>query len=64
MVNGSRLKVFGGRANLPLTDKIARECDFHCSSYKDRCLRRRIAVRGVEIGAGLALASDVQIAAI
>jgi chemotaxis methyl-accepting protein methylase len=28
-----------------LTDKIARECDFRCSSYKDRCLRRRIAVR-------------------
>ena len=28
-----------------LTDKIARECGFACSSYKDRCLKRRIAVR-------------------
>src|SRR5688572_4111808 len=28
-----------------LTDKIARERKFACGSYKDRCLRRRIAVR-------------------
>lgn len=28
-----------------LTDKISREREFRCSSYKDRCLRRRIAVR-------------------
>ena len=28
-----------------LTTKIARERDFHCESYKEKCLRRRIAVR-------------------
>jgi chemotaxis methyl-accepting protein methylase len=28
-----------------LLDKIARERQFQCSSYKERCLRRRIAVR-------------------
>lgn len=28
-----------------LTDKIARERDFRCDSYKEKCLRRRIAVR-------------------
>ena len=28
-----------------LTDKIARERAFGCSSYKEKCLRRRIAVR-------------------
>lgn len=28
-----------------LTTKIARERDFDCRSYKERCLRRRIAVR-------------------
>ncbi len=28
-----------------LTEKITREREFRCSSYKDRCLRRRIAVR-------------------
>ncbi len=28
-----------------LMDKIARERGFRCSSYKDQCLRRRIAVR-------------------
>ena len=28
-----------------LTDKIARERGFGCASYKERCLRRRIAVR-------------------
>jgi chemotaxis methyl-accepting protein methylase len=33
------------RAFRELTEKIARERDFRCSSYKDRCLRRRIAVR-------------------
>ena len=26
-------------------DKITRERGFQCSSYKDKCLRRRIAVR-------------------
>ena len=30
---------------LVLTEKIARERRFACGSYKDRCLRRRIAVR-------------------
>jgi chemotaxis methyl-accepting protein methylase len=30
---------------LTLTEKIARERGFSCSSYKDRCLKRRIAVR-------------------
>ena len=28
-----------------LTEKIARERDFRCDSYKEKCLRRRIAVR-------------------
>lgn len=28
-----------------LTEKIARERGFHCGSYKERCVRRRIAVR-------------------
>ena len=28
-----------------LTAKIARDRGFGCSSYKDKCLRRRIAVR-------------------
>ena len=28
-----------------LTDKITRDRGFRCGSYKDRCLRRRIAVR-------------------
>src|SRR3954469_21065634 len=28
-----------------LTDKISRERGFGCASYKDKCLRRRIAVR-------------------
>lgn len=28
-----------------LTDKITRDRGFQCSSYKDKCLRRRIAVR-------------------
>ncbi|GAC1683326.1 MAG: hypothetical protein NVS9B3_01210 [Gemmatimonadaceae bacterium] len=28
-----------------LTDKISRERGFRCSSYKDKCLRRRFAVR-------------------
>jgi chemotaxis protein methyltransferase CheR len=28
-----------------LTDKITRESDFRCNNYKDRCVRRRIAVR-------------------
>ena len=28
-----------------LTDKIARERAFGCASYKEKCLRRRIAVR-------------------
>ena len=28
-----------------LTEKIARERAFGCASYKERCLRRRIAVR-------------------
>jgi chemotaxis methyl-accepting protein methylase len=28
-----------------LTEKIARERDFACGSYKEKCLRRRIAVR-------------------
>ena len=28
-----------------LTEKIARERDFRCGSYKEKCLRRRIAVR-------------------
>ena len=30
---------------LALTDKIARERGFRCGSYKEKCLRRRIAVR-------------------
>ncbi len=30
---------------LELTAKIARERDFRCGSYKEKCLRRRIAVR-------------------
>ena len=30
---------------LALMDKITRERGFQCSSYKDKCLRRRIAVR-------------------
>jgi chemotaxis methyl-accepting protein methylase len=30
---------------LALTEKIARERRFACGSYKDRCLRRRVAVR-------------------
>ena len=30
---------------LALTEKIARERDFRCGSYKEKCLRRRIAVR-------------------
>src|SRR5215218_155714 len=30
---------------LALTEQIARARRFTCSSYKDRCLRRRIAVR-------------------
>lgn len=28
-----------------LTEKITRESEFHCTSYKDKCVRRRIAVR-------------------
>jgi len=28
-----------------LTEKIARDRGFHCGSYKERCVRRRIAVR-------------------
>jgi chemotaxis protein methyltransferase CheR len=28
-----------------LTEKITRESEFRCTSYKDRCVRRRIAVR-------------------
>jgi len=28
-----------------LAEKITRESEFHCTSYKDRCVRRRIAVR-------------------
>ena len=28
-----------------LMDKITRDSGFQCSSYKDKCLRRRIAVR-------------------
>lgn len=28
-----------------LTDKITRECGFGCASYKEKCVRRRIAVR-------------------
>ncbi|GAC1515356.1 MAG: hypothetical protein NVS1B4_05480 [Gemmatimonadaceae bacterium] len=28
-----------------LTDKISRERGFRCASYKDKCLRRRVAVR-------------------
>lgn len=32
-------------AFLELTAKIARERDFRCGSYKEKCLRRRIAVR-------------------
>ncbi|HEU4565300.1 MAG TPA: hypothetical protein VFS05_11645, partial [Gemmatimonadaceae bacterium] len=28
-----------------LTEMIARERGFRCGSYKERCLRRRIAVR-------------------
>ena len=30
---------------LALTEKIAREREFRCGSYKEKCLRRRIAVR-------------------
>ena len=30
---------------LALTEKIAREREFSCGSYKEKCLRRRIAVR-------------------
>ena len=30
---------------LELTAKIAKEREFRCESYKDKCLRRRIAVR-------------------
>ena len=30
---------------IPLLDKITSERGFRCSSYKDKCLRRRIAVR-------------------
>ncbi len=30
---------------LELTDKISRERGFRCANYKDKCLRRRIAVR-------------------
>ena len=30
---------------LELTAKIARERDFRCGSYKEKCLRRRSAVR-------------------
>ena len=30
---------------VPLLDKITSERGFRCSSYKDKCLRRRIAVR-------------------
>lgn len=33
------------RMFVQLMDKISRECGFRCASYKDRCLRRRIAVR-------------------
>jgi chemotaxis methyl-accepting protein methylase len=32
-------------AFLSLTEKISRDSGFACASYKDRCLRRRIAVR-------------------
>lgn len=43
-----------------LTDKITRETSFRCASYKDRCLRRRIAVRMRARGAeSLAAYSDV-----
>jgi len=30
---------------IALTEKIARERSFGCASYKEKCLRRRIAVR-------------------
>ena len=33
------------RASAALTEKIARERAFGCASYKEKCLRRRIAVR-------------------
>src|SRR3954468_18618878 len=32
-------------AFIALTAKIARDRGFRCASYKDKCLRRRIAVR-------------------
>jgi chemotaxis methyl-accepting protein methylase len=35
-----------------LTEKITRESDFRCTSYKDKCVRRRIAVRMRARGAG------------
>jgi chemotaxis methyl-accepting protein methylase len=40
--------LFGGEADdgfRSLADKITRESEFSCNSYKDRCVRRRIAVR-------------------
>ncbi len=45
-----------------LTEKIARDRGFHCGSYKERCVRRRIAVRmratGVHTVADYARALD------
>ena len=45
-----------------LTEKIARDRGFHCGSYKERCVRRRIAVRmrakGVHTYADYARALD------
>ncbi|MFL5582341.1 MAG: CheR family methyltransferase [Gemmatimonadaceae bacterium] len=49
-------------AYLALTEKIARERGFRCGSYKERCVRRRIAVRmrakGVHTFADYARALD------
>jgi chemotaxis methyl-accepting protein methylase len=37
-----------------LMEKITRDSGFRCASYKDKCLRRRIAVRMRAKGAGTA----------
>ena len=51
---------------LDLTDKITRDKGFGCASYKDKCLRRRIAVRmrarGVHTYADYANVLDTDIA--
>jgi chemotaxis methyl-accepting protein methylase len=42
---GAVKELLNDRDFLELTRKIARDRGFACSSYKDKCLRRRIAVR-------------------